>query len=102
MMDQDATILSDSRSVVDGFGSCGSELEPTVEYVDRESDFCRLRRDVLTPESAADELLVCAVSAILVFHEFPASVKPTGLHRRSVVQCCRRSFGSAHTIGRFE
>ena len=34
MIAQDATILSDAQSVVDGFGSCGSELEHSVEYVD--------------------------------------------------------------------
>ncbi len=58
MIAQDATILSDARSVVDGFGSCGSEFEHSVEHVDCESDFCRLCLDVSTSESAADELLV--------------------------------------------
>ncbi len=58
MITQDAPILSNARSVVDGFGSCGSELEHSVEYVDCEFDLSDLCHGVSTSESAADELLV--------------------------------------------
>jgi hypothetical protein len=58
MIAQDARILSVVRSVADGFGPCGSEIEHSVENVDCKSDFCRLCHDVSTSESTADELLV--------------------------------------------
>jgi hypothetical protein len=58
MMAQDATILRDVRSVVDGFGACRSEFEHLVEYVDCESDLSVLCRDVSASKSSADELLV--------------------------------------------
>ena len=55
MIARDVTILSAAWSVVDGFGSCGSEFEHSVQYVDCEFDLSDLRREVSAFESAADE-----------------------------------------------
>ena len=98
MIAQEATILSDARSVVDGFRSCGSELEHSVEYVDCESDLSDLCRDVSTSESAADELLVsvegvlnsCLLVVAGFFLPFPSSEFSHGFYCLVSGACCAR------------
>jgi len=90
--------LSDTRSVEDGFGSCGSEFEHPVQHVDGESDFCRLRRVDSSSRSAADHLLVSVEGALdsflLViagsFLPFPHADFPDGLYCLVSRACCAR------------
>ncbi len=98
MIAQDATILSDARSVVDGFGSCGSEFEHSVEYVDCESDLSDLCLVVSTSESAADELLVsvegvlhsCLLVVAGLFVPFPSTEFSHGFYCLVSRACCAR------------
>ena len=47
----------DARSVANRLGSRSPEREHPVEHIDRDSGFCRPRRDVRASEPAADALL---------------------------------------------
>ncbi len=88
MIAQDGTILSDARSVADGFGLCGSELEHSVEYVDCQPDLSDLCRVVSTSESVADELLVsvegvlnpCLLVVAGLFVPFPSTELSHGFY----------------------
>ncbi len=98
MMAPDATILCDVRSVVDGFGSCRSEFEHLVEYVDCESDLSDLCRDVSASKSSADELLVSVEgvldSCLLMLAEsllpFPSTEFAHGFYCLVSRECCAR------------
>ena len=98
MIAQDAAILSDPRSVVDGFGSWGSEVEHSVEDVDCETDLGDLCRHVSASKASADELFVSVEgtldSDLLVvaslFLPFSSTDLSHGFYRLVTRACCAR------------